>query len=78
MTKRKLPSDIVEYFRREGAKGGKKGGQKGGTNRMAQLTSEERTALAQKAALARWKKAPAESATVRSPRVNATRGKKAK
>jgi hypothetical protein len=44
-------------MRQMGKKGGKKGGPKGGRNRMAQLTPEQRTELAKKAAAARWKKA---------------------
>jgi hypothetical protein len=53
-----------------GRKGGKKGGKKGGTNRMAQLTPEERKELAQKAAEARWgkktKKKPKNALRVRA------------
>lgn len=48
--KKKLPEDVKEFFRREGSKGGKKGGK----SRMEQLTPEQRTALAKKAATARW------------------------
>jgi hypothetical protein len=43
-------------MRQMGKKGGKKGGPKGGRNRMAQLSAEQRTELARKAAAARWKK----------------------
>jgi hypothetical protein len=50
--KKKLPAEIKEYFQREGAKGGKKGGK----SRMAGMTAEQRSALAKKAAAARWKK----------------------
>src|SRR5207245_2033120 len=39
-----------------GRKGGKKGGPKGGSARMAALTPDERSALARKAARARWAK----------------------
>jgi hypothetical protein len=53
--KKKLPDAIKEYFQREGAKGGKKGGK----SRMASMTPEQRSALAKKAAAARWKKKPA-------------------
>jgi hypothetical protein len=35
---------------------GRRGGLKGGKARMANLTSEERSALARKAARARWKR----------------------
>jgi len=50
--KKKLPADIAEFFRRQGAKGGKVGGK----SRMAKLTIEQRRALAKKAATARWSK----------------------
>lgn len=40
-----------------GRKGGKKGGPIGGKSRMASLTPKQRSALARKAAKARWKKA---------------------
>jgi hypothetical protein len=50
--KKKLPADIAEFFRREGAKGGKVGGK----SRMASLTPEQRKELAQKGAAARWTK----------------------
>jgi hypothetical protein len=38
-------------------KRGKKGGVKGGKTRAANLTAEQRSKIARKAALARWKKA---------------------
>jgi hypothetical protein len=41
MPKKKLPPDVVEYFRKQGSKGGKKS--------AAALTAEERIARAQKA-----------------------------
>lgn len=50
--KKKMPADIAEFFRREGAKGGKKGGK----SRMASLTPEQRKELAKKGAAARWAK----------------------
>jgi hypothetical protein len=50
IVKKELPEDVKEFFRREGSKGGKKGGK----SRMEQLTPEQRTALAKKAATARW------------------------
>jgi hypothetical protein len=43
MAKRKLPSDILDYFKKEGSRGGKKA--------AASLTPEQRSARAQKAAL---------------------------
>lgn len=47
----------AEALRRHLSKLGKKGGLKGGKSRMAALTAKERTALAKKAAAARWKRA---------------------
>ena len=38
------------------AKGGRKGGLKGGSARAATLSSEQRSAIAKKAATSRWKK----------------------
>jgi hypothetical protein len=44
MAKKKLPSDILDYFKKEGSRGGKKS--------AASLTPAQRSARAQKAALA--------------------------
>lgn len=49
MTK-KVPKVVSEYMRRMG----KKGGPKGGKARTSAMTPEQRTALARKAARARW------------------------
>ena len=49
-----------EALRRHLSKLGKKGGLKGGPARMATLTPKQRTALAKKAAAARWGKATGE------------------
>jgi hypothetical protein len=46
-----------EALRRHLSKLGKKGGLKGGKARMASLTAKQRSALARKAARARWAKA---------------------
>ena len=51
----KLDPKVREAFRALGRIGGKKGGPKGGASRMANLTAEERHALAKKAAAARWR-----------------------
>jgi hypothetical protein len=51
--KRKLPKEALEYFREQGAKGGKSGAKA----RMEKLTSAQRSAIAKKAATARWSKA---------------------
>jgi hypothetical protein len=50
--KEKLPPEVLEFFRKSGAKGGKKGGK----TRMAGLTPDERSALARSAAEKRWGK----------------------
>jgi hypothetical protein len=42
----KLPPDVLEFFRRQGAKGGKIGGKRS----LQTMTQEERTARAKKAA----------------------------
>jgi hypothetical protein len=44
MAKKKLPPDVLDYFKKEGRRGGKKA--------AASLTPEERSARAKKAALA--------------------------
>jgi hypothetical protein len=48
----KLPEEALEFFRKQGAKGGRKSG----AARMKKLTPERRTELAKKAAVARWAK----------------------
>ena len=45
MAKKRLPSDILEFFRKQGAKGGKIGGKRS----LETMTPEERTARAKKA-----------------------------
>ena len=50
----KLPKAALDFFRKQGAKGGKIGG----VARMENLTAEQRTELAKKAAAARWAKKP--------------------
>lgn len=47
--KKKLPPDVLEYFRKQGAKGGKIGGKRS----METMTAEERSARARKASAAR-------------------------
>lgn len=49
MPKKKLPPEILEYFKKQGAKGGKKGWSKA----WEQLTPEQRSAKAKKAVQAR-------------------------
>jgi hypothetical protein len=52
-TAAQLQAALKDYMRRIAAKGGKRGGKA----RMAQLTTDERRALALKAIRARWSKA---------------------
>lgn len=48
----KIPKDVLDYFKKQGAKGGKAGA----TARMEKTTAEQRSAIAKKAAKARWAK----------------------
>ena len=48
--KDKLPAEVLEYFRKEGAKGGKIGGKKGGKRSLDTMTPQERSERAKKAA----------------------------
>jgi hypothetical protein len=52
MGKKKVSSELHQYF----AKLGKKGGLKGGPARAAKMTAEERSASARSAVQARWSK----------------------
>jgi hypothetical protein len=45
MAKKRLPLEVLEYFRKQGAKGGKIGGKRS----LETMTPEERTARAKKA-----------------------------
>ena len=49
MAKKKLPPEVLEYFRKQGAKGGKIGGKIGGKRSLETMTPEQRTARAKKA-----------------------------
>ena len=49
MPKKKLPADALEFFRKQGAKGGKLSG----LARMKKLTPEQRSEIAKKAVAAR-------------------------
>ena len=53
MGKAKLPPEVLDYFRKQGAKGGKLGGSAGGTKAASNMTPEQRIARAQKAVAAR-------------------------
>jgi hypothetical protein len=52
MAKKKLPPEVLEYFRKQGAKGGKIGGRIGGKRSLETMTPEARTARAKKASAA--------------------------
>jgi hypothetical protein len=54
--KKKLPPDVLEYFRKEGAKGGRIGGKRS----LETMTPEERSARAKKAGVTRWRKTKGE------------------
>ena len=48
MAKKTLPPEVLEYFRKQGAKGGKIGGKRS----LETMTPDERTARAKKASAA--------------------------
>ncbi len=52
MARKKLPPEVLEYFRKQGAKGGKIGGSAGGKRSLETMTPEERSARAKKASAA--------------------------
>jgi hypothetical protein len=52
MAKKKLPPEVLDFFRKQGAKGGKIGGKIGGKRSLVTMTPEERTARAKKASAA--------------------------
>lgn len=49
MAKKKLPPEVLDFFRKQGAKGGRLGGSKGGKKAAEAMTPEERSARAKKA-----------------------------
>jgi hypothetical protein len=53
----KVSAPTREYLRQLGAKGGKAAAGKGARVRFENITADERSKLAKKAAAARWKKA---------------------
>ena len=52
MARKKLPPEVLDFFRKQGAKGGKIGGKVGGKRSLETMTPEERSARAKKAAAA--------------------------
>jgi hypothetical protein len=53
--RRKLPAEALEFFRKQGKKGGSLGGKKAASS----MSPEQRQERARKAAAARWKDKPA-------------------
>jgi hypothetical protein len=49
---KRLPPEVLEYFRKQGAKGGKLGGSAGGKRAAASMTPAQRKARATKASQA--------------------------
>lgn len=49
---KKLPPEVLEFFRKQGANGGKLGAKA----RMVKMTPEQRSESARRAVVARWKK----------------------
>jgi hypothetical protein len=52
MRRTKLPPEVLEFFRKQGAKGGKLGGSIGGQKAAAGMTPDERVVRAKKASTA--------------------------
>jgi hypothetical protein len=50
---KRLPADILEWFRKQGAKGGTIGGSNGGKTAASNMTPEQRTERAKGAVAAR-------------------------
>ena len=66
MTRRKIPADVLEWFGKQGAKGGAIGGSEGGKTAAANMTPEQRIARAKKAVAAREAKRAARKRSRRS------------
>jgi hypothetical protein len=63
MAEKKLPPEVLEYFRQQGAKGGRMGGSKAWEG----LTTEERSARAKNAVAAREAKRAAKKTMPKRP-----------
>ncbi len=50
---KKLPADVLEWFRKQGAKGGTIGGSKGGKTAASNMTKQQRSARAKHAVTVR-------------------------
>ena len=71
MARKRLPSEILEWFRKQGSKGGKLGGSAGGKRSLETMTAEERSERARKAVAAREAKragSPKAKPAARKPR----------
>jgi hypothetical protein len=68
MTKKRLPADVLAYFRQQGAKDGKKGGPRS----LETMTSAQRSARAKKFSLAAAEKRLATAAAKRPAKAEAT------
>jgi hypothetical protein len=69
MATKKLPPDVLEYFRQQGAEGGKIGGKRS----LETMTPEQRSERARKAVAAREAKRAAKKATVKQTTKRAAR-----
>src|SRR3954453_20073055 len=63
MPGKKLPPDVIEWFRKMGAKGGNKGGSAGGKTAAAKMTAKNRQARAKGALVMREAKRRAKRKT---------------
>ena len=69
MATKKLPPDVLEYFRQKGAEGGRIGGKRS----LETMTPEQRSERARKAVAAREAKRAAKNATVKQTTKRAAR-----
>ena len=64
--RKRLPPDILEWFRKQGAKGGAIGGSNGGKAAASNMTPEQRIARAKRAVAAREAKRAARKVSRRA------------
>jgi hypothetical protein len=64
---KRLPADVLEWFRKQGAKGGAIGGSEGGKAAASNMTKEQRVARAKKAVAARETRRAVRNRSRRSP-----------
>jgi len=65
MARHRLPPEVREFFRKQGARGGRIGGSLGGKKTAASMTPAERIARAKKASAAAVKARKAKAASVK-------------